>query len=180
MAKKKKDKVLEEKKELSLEEKYENLAEENNELKDKLLRHVAEFENFRKRSFTEKSDWIKNANERLVLEVCDVLDNFERALHPNLEEMETEAFQKGIELIYQQLDNLIKKEGVKKIETNGQLFDPNVHEALAHIPSELKENEIVAVIQNGYKMNEKIIRPARVAVSNGEKQQIEKKQKGKK
>ena len=142
-------------------------------MKDKWVRVAAEFENFRRRSTEEKSTWIKNATERLVLEVCDVLDNFERALHPELEKTEMEAFQKGIELIYQQLDNIIKKEGVEKIDTNEQLFDPNVHEALAHIPSELEENKIVAVIQNGYKMNKKVIRPARVAVSNGIKPEAE-------
>lgn len=160
-------------KKLTKKEQIENLWQENAELKDKWVRVAAEFENFRRRSTEEKSTWIKNATERLVLEVCDVLDNFERALHPELEKTEMEAFQKGIELIYQQLDNIIKKEGVEKIDTNEQLFDPNVHEALAHIPSELDENKIVAVIQNGYKMNKKVIRPARVAVSNGIKPEAE-------
>ncbi len=166
----------EEKKELSLEEKFELLKKENAELKEKLLRRAAEFENFRKRSFVEKADWIKNANKRLILEICDVVDNFERALHPDTEN-NREAFEKGIGLIFDQLNDLIKKEGVKKIEAENKEFDPQLHEALAHIPSDKKENIVTAVIRNGYMMNEKVIRPARVAVSNGEKLNDKKKDK---
>ena len=158
----------EKKKKLTLSEKYNQLQVEYDELKDRWMRGAAEFENFRKRTFTEKADWIKNATERLVLELCDVVDNFERALHPEVEK-NREAFEKGIKLIFQQLEVVLKKEGVEKIDAFGKEFDPNLHEALAHIPSELEENKIVAVIQNGYIMNEKIIRPVRVAVSNGEK-----------
>ena len=156
------------KKKLTLNEKYEQLQKEYAELKDKRIRVIAEFENFRKRSFVEKVNWIKNANERIVLDVCDVLDNFERALHPEVEK-NRKTFEKGIELIFQQIESLLKKEGVQKIEALEKEFDPNFHEALAHIPSELEENKITAVIQNGYTMNEKVIRPVRVAVSNGEK-----------
>ena len=158
----------EKKKKLTLSEKYNQLQVEYDELKDRWMRGAAEFENFRKRTFTEKADWIKNATERLVLELCDVVDNFERALHPEVEK-NREAFEKGIDMIFQQLEAVLKKEGVEKIDAFGKEFDPNLHEALAHIPSELEENKIVAVIQNGYIMNEKIIRPVRVAVSNGEK-----------
>ena len=171
MTKKKTEKKQEEKKQkkvLTLEEKYQNLLAENAELKDKWIRNTAEFENFRRRTISEKSDWIKNATERIVLELCDVVDNFERAMHPEVEK-NRESYEKGIELIFQQLDGVLKKEGVEKIEALEQEFDPQFHEALAHIPSELEDNKIVAVIQNGYTMNSKVIRPARVAVSNGEK-----------
>ena len=155
-------------KKLSLKEQLAIAQIEKAELQDKYMRAAAEFENFRKRNIAEKSDWIKNATQRLVLELCDVLDNFERALHPEIEK-NRESFEKGIELIFQQLENVLKKEGVKKIEAMEEEFDPNFHEALAHIPSELEENKVAAVIQNGYTMNEKVIRPVRVAVSNGEK-----------
>ena len=158
----------EKKKKLSLKDKYELLEIENAELNDKRLRIAAEFENFRRRNISEKSDWIKNANQRIVLELCDVVDNFERALHPEIEK-NLEAYTKGIELIFQQLENVLKKEGVEKIKALDEEFDPNFHEALAHIPSEMEENKVVAVIQNGYLMNNKLIRPVRVAVSNGEK-----------
>ena len=167
------------KKELTLEEKYLNLLVENAELKDKWVRNAAEFENFRRRTVSEKSAWIKNATERIVLELCDVVDNFERALHPEAEK-NRESYEKGIDLIFQQLDGVLKKEGVEKIEALEEEFDPQFHEALAHIPSELEDNKIAAVIQNGYTMNSKVIRPARVAVSNGEKPEETKTKKEKK
>ncbi len=155
-------------KKLSYKEQIAALEQEVTELKDKYIRSAAEFENFRRRNISEKAAWIKNANERLVLDICDVLDNFERALHPQVEK-NRESFEKGIEMIFRQLSNLLKKEGVEKIEALECDFDPNIHEALAHIPSELEDNKVAAVIQNGYKMNDKVIRPARVAVSNGQK-----------
>lgn len=156
------------KKKPSQKEQIAMLQNELAELKDKYIRTAAEFDNFRRRNVAEKADWIKNANQRIVLELCDVLDNFERALHPELEK-DHDSFQKGIKLIFQQLFNILKKEGVQKIDALGKDFDPNFHEALAHIPAELEDNKVAAVIQNGYTMNNKVIRPARVAVSNGEK-----------
>jgi len=156
------------KKKLSSKEQIILLEIEKAELRDKYIRAAAEFENFRKRNIAEKSNWIKNATERLVIELCDVVDNFERALNPE-NAKNRESFEKGIELIFQQLENVLKKEGVKKIEALEEEFDPNFHEALAHIPSDLEENKVVAIIQNGYTMNDKVIRPVRVAVSNGEK-----------
>lgn len=163
-------------KKLTSKDKIAALEIEVAEMKDKYMRAAAEFENFRRRNISEKADWIKNANERIVLELCDVLDNFERALHPEIEK-NRESFEKGIELIFQQLSNLLKKEGVEKIEALEEEFDPNIHEALAHIPSELDDNLVAAVIQNGYRMNNKVIRPARVAVSNGQKPEAENKEK---
>lgn len=155
-------------KKLSCKEQLALLEIELAETKDKYIRAAAEFENFRRRNITEKANWIKNANERIVLDLCDVIDNFERALHPQVEK-NRDSFEKGIEMIFQQLSGLLKKEGVEKLEALGKEFDPEFHEALAHIPSELEENMVAAVIQNGYKMNNKVIRPVRVAVSNGEK-----------
>ncbi len=156
------------KKKLSLSDQIEDLQVELATVKDQKLRIAAEFENFRRRSVTEKSNWIKNANERLLLEICDIRDNFERGLEAVKNDKNGKSYQQGIELIFQQLENLLKKEGVKKIDATDQEFDPQYHDALAHIPSELEENMIVAVIQNGYMLNDKIIRAARVAVSNGE------------
>ncbi len=137
------------------------------EWKEKYLRAMAEFDNFRRRSHQEKADWIKLASERLALNICDVLDNFERALMQISDEQRENAFVKGIMLIEQQLRSVLEKEGVKKIAALGVEFDPKCHEALAHIPSEYEENIVAAVIQNGYEMHGKVIRHARVAVSNG-------------
>ena len=154
----------------TVKDKVELMENEISELKDQKLRLAAEFDNFRRRSVNEKASWIKNANERLVLEICDIRDNFERALSTGQQQNE-QSLLKGIELIFQQLEALLKREGVTKIEAEGEDFDPRFHDALVHIPSPLPENKITAVIQNGYIMNERVIRAARVAVSNGEKSQ---------
>lgn len=163
----------------TLEDKYELLQNDYTALNDKYLRAAAEFDNFRRRSISEKTNWIKYANERLILELCDVLDNFERAVEQQ-ENDEPKAFRKGIEMIYKQLSELLKKENVIKIDALHKEFNPLFHEALARIPSDKEENLVVAIIQNGYLMNDKLIRPARVAVSNGEELSKEDKKKGKK
>lgn len=146
-----------------------DLAKELAEYKDKYLRTMAEFENFRKRSISEKAEWIRHATKQLALEICDVVDNFERALQTAKPEDLESSFGKGIVLIEKQLVKALEKEGVKKIEALGDSFNPEVHDALAHIPSDFDENTVAAIIQNGYTMHDKVIRPVRVAVSNGNK-----------
>ena len=143
------------------------MTAERDDWKDKYLRSMAEFENFRRRTNQEKSDWIKRSTERLSLEICDVLDNFERALAHTPQENSEDAFIKGIVLIEKQLRSVLERQGIKKIEALGVDFDPEQHDALAHIPSDLPENKVAAVIQNGYTMHDKVIRPVRVAVSKG-------------
>lgn len=143
------------------------LQKEVAEWKDKYLRNMAEFENFRRRSNQEKADWIKLATQKLALEVCDVLDNFERALDQLSEEDRDDKLIKGFLLIEQQLRKVLEREGIAKIEALGAEFDPQWHEALAHVPSETEEGRITAIIQNGYTIHDKVLRPARVAVSSG-------------
>lgn len=151
-----------------LEKETVSLEDELLDLRDKYLRNMAEFENYRKRSIAEKADWIKYATQKLALEICDVVDNFERALsQANPEDIQS-PFGKGIVLIEKQLVKVLEKEGIKKIEALGKEFDPEYHDALAHIPSEYEENTVAAIIQNGYMMHDKVIRPVRVAVSNGQ------------
>lgn len=147
-------------------ERITSLDKEAEEWKDKYLRSMADFDNFRKRSLEEKSDWIKRASEKLALSICDVLDNFDRALMQLNEDQKEDSFVKGIILIDQQLKNALEREGVKRIEALGKDFDPNYHEALAHVPSDYEEGKVAAIIQNGYLMNDKLIRPVRVAVSS--------------
>ncbi|HOZ01095.1 MAG TPA: nucleotide exchange factor GrpE [Candidatus Syntrophosphaera sp.] len=147
--------------------KIDGLEKDCAEWKDKYLRSMAEFENFRRRSNEEKSDWIKLATQKLALEVCDVADNFERALLQVEPAKLEEGFFKGVLMIEKQLRSVLEKEGVQKIEALGKEFDPALHDALAHIPSEYDENTVAAIIQNGYTMHGKILRPVRVAVSSG-------------
>ncbi len=148
--------------------KIEELESSVGEWKDKYLRSMAEFDNYRRRSQEEKNDWIKRASEKLALSVCDVWDNFDRALLQLTEEQKEDGFIQGIILIDQQLKSALEREGVRRIEALGQDFDPKLHEALAHIPSEIEEGKVAAVIQNGYLMHDKLIRPVRVAVSSGQ------------
>ncbi len=149
------------------EERILELEKEVAEWKDKYLRSMAEFENFRRRSNQEKADWIKLATQDLALRICDVADNFDRALAQIGGEAKEDAFVKGVFMIEQQLRSVLEKEGVRRIEALGEEFDPALHEALAHIPSEYEENVVAAVIQNGYTMHDKVLRPVRVAVSSG-------------
>jgi len=146
-----------------------DLEAELAQCKDKYLRSMAEFENFRKRSIAEKADWIRHATQQLAMHICDVVDNFERALQQASPEDLESPFGKGIVLIEKQLVSALEKEGVQKIEALGEPFNPEFHDALAHIPSEYDENTVAAIIQNGYTMHGKVVRPVRVAVANGNK-----------
>ncbi len=154
------------------EERLADLEIEIAEMSDKYLRVMAEFENFRRRSIAEKSDWIKMATQDLALKICDVADNFERALEHA--ENPEDPFVKGMVQIDQQLRGVLEREGVKKIEALGEAFDPAFHDALAHIPSDHDENTVAAIIQNGYTMHDKVIRAARVAVSSGPCETVQK------
>jgi len=150
-------------------DKLAELEKEALDWKDKYLRSMAEFENYRKRSIAEKADWIRMATQKLAMDICDVADNFERAmLQATHEQMET-PFGEGIAMIEKQLVQTLEKEGLKKIDALGKKFDPEFHDALANIPSDLDENTVAAVIQNGYMMHDKVLRPVRVAVSSGNK-----------
>lgn len=146
----------------------EALKQENEKLKDKLLRNAAEFENFQRRTEAEKVSWIKYSTERIILKLCDVLDNFERAFETDAEDHSLKSFSEGIKLIYNQLLKIFHEEGVEKIEAVGKDFDPNYHDALAQTPSQLEKDKVAQVVQNGYVMNNRVIRAAKVLVSSGE------------
>ncbi|MDP2173736.1 MAG: nucleotide exchange factor GrpE [Candidatus Cloacimonadaceae bacterium] len=142
------------------------LDKQCSEWKDKYLRNMAEFDNYRRRSNLERVEWIRLATQIFALEICEVLDNFERALLQLKEDQMEDTFVKGILMIEQQLRGALEKEGVKRIDALGREFDPARHDAIAHIPSEYEENVVAAVIKNGYTMHDKVIRPASVAVSS--------------
>jgi len=142
-------------------------AEKSKEIQDKLLRSQADFENMRKRLEREKQDFLKYANEGIVLELLNVLDDLERVI--NLAEDKHEdlnAFLKGVEMILAHLYELLKTHGVKPVEAEGKVFDPNYHEALMQVENkDLPENTIIEVLQKGYLMYERVIRTAKVKVS---------------
>jgi molecular chaperone GrpE len=141
------------------------LQAERDELFDRLQRLAAEFDNYRKRSVREAAATIERANERLVKELLPVLDDLGRALEA-AEEHEGAKLEEGVRLVHRSLADLLAKEGLAEIETEGR-FDPHVHEALLSQPSGAAEGDVIEVVQKGYKLGERVLRPARVVVSAG-------------
>jgi molecular chaperone GrpE len=139
------------------------LQAERDELFDRLQRLAAEFDNFRKRAAREQGELLQRANERLVKELLPVLDDLGRALEAAAEHEEAKL-EEGVRLVHRSLASLLEREGLAEIETDGK-FDPHVHEALLTQPSELEEGAILQVIQKGYRLGERVLRPARVVVS---------------
>lgn len=131
---------------------------------ERYMRLMAEFQNFKKRAAKEKTDIHAYANEKLMNELLPVLDNFERALETKTEEVESYA--KGMELIFSQMKTALENHGLKEIEALGEDFDPNKHNAVMNEDSEEYESgKVCKVLQKGYELNGKVIRPAMVAVS---------------
>jgi molecular chaperone GrpE len=132
-------------------------------LEDQLKRVAADFDNYRKRVAREREEFAVSANERLVKELIPVLDDLERALEAAAQHEEAQL-EDGVRLVHRSLDDLLRKHGVAQIETNGQ-FDPHVHEALLSQPSDEEEGTVIEVLQKGYKLGERVVRPARVVVA---------------
>jgi molecular chaperone GrpE len=128
-----------------------------------LQRLAAEFENYRKRTAREQADFAARANERLVKELLPVLDDLGRALEA-AEQHEEVKLEEGVRLVHRQLAELLRKEGLAEIETDGK-FDPHVHEALLTQPSEAPEGSVIDVVQKGYRLGDRVLRPARVVVA---------------
>jgi len=132
-------------------------------LEDQLKRVAADFDNFRKRAARERADLVSLANERLVKELLPILDDLERTLVAGAEHEEAKLVE-GVQLVHRSLAQLLEREGLKEIATEGQ-FDPHVHEALLSQPSEQDEGAVIDVLQKGYKLGERVLRPARVVVA---------------
>ena len=132
--------------------------------KDKYLRVVAEYDNYRKRSINDKLNAVADAQAKVITEILGVIDNFERALAA---ECTDENYKKGVEMIFNQYTAILTKLGVTEIEALNQPFDPNVHHAVNQVEDEnFGENTVCQVFQKGYKLGDKIIRCAMVAVAN--------------
>lgn len=143
----------------------EKLTAELNETKDKLLRVMAEYDNFRKRSQKEKEMAYGDTKASTIAEFLPVYDNFERAM--SAESTDLDSFKKGIEMIFNQYGETFKKLGVESFGEKGETFDPNIHNAVMHGEDEnLPENSISDVFSTGYKMGDRVIRPAIVKVVN--------------
>ena len=142
----------------------EALKEENSKLKDQLLRTIAEFDNFRKRTNKEKAELILNGGKKTVTDILPVLDDFERALEDKSDD--PVAIKEGMQMIFNKFVKTLEGMGVKKIETNEADFNTDYHEAIAMVPGvgEDKKGKVIDCVQTGYTMNDQVIRHAKVAV----------------
>jgi len=147
----------------TVEEKLAALEAERDEHLNDLKRVAAEFENYRKRVLRDQESLVARAHERLVKELLPVLDDLERALAA-AEEHEEAKLEEGVRLVHRELAAALAREGLAEIETNGK-FDPHVHEALLSQPSEAEEGAVLEVVQKGYRLGDRVLRPARVVVA---------------
>lgn len=147
------------------EDKPEENREEDEALEAKYMRLMADFQNYKRRTEAEKSNVYAYANEQIVLRLLEVIDSFERALdHKDTAEG---AFAEGMEMIFRQLLDVLKNSNVEEIEALGKEFDPNFHNAvLMEDTDEYESNTVSAVLQKGYTLNGKVIRPSMVKVAN--------------
>lgn len=154
------DKETEEEKADPLEKANEEIAE----LKDKYLRTLAEFDNYKKRTLKEKTELILNGSEKTVVAILPVLDDFERALKDKSED--PKAIREGVKMIFNKFVKVLEGLGVKKIDTDGKDFSTDYHEAVAMVPGmgDDKKGKVIDCVQTGYTLNEKVIRHAKVAV----------------
>lgn len=159
-AEKEEDKKADEKEEDALEEANKTIAD----LKDKYLRTLAEFDNYKKRTLKEKAELILNGSEKTVTAILPILDDFERALKDKSED--PKAIRKGVEMIFNKFEKALESLGVKKIDTADKDFDTDYHEAVAMVPGQPdeKKGKVIDCIQTGYTLNDKVIRHAKVAV----------------
>jgi molecular chaperone GrpE len=134
------------------------------ECDDRLLRLAAEFDNYKKRAARERQEYVALANERLVKALLPILDDLERALEAASEHEEAKL-EDGVRLVHRSLAQLLEREGVEEIDTSGA-FDPHVHEAMLAQPAEDAESgAVLDVLQKGYKIGGRVVRPARVIVA---------------
>ena len=151
-----------------LKEQLEKTEKEYKELEDRLLRLAAEFDNYKKRTVREFQSIIKNANEELISQLVETLDNFQRALDSAKSSNDFDSFHKGVELIYQHFKDILGKEGLKEIKAIGEPFDPYLHEAVMQQESDKFPDGIVMdEISKGYTLNDKVIKHTKVIVSKG-------------
>ncbi|MCT2194884.1 nucleotide exchange factor GrpE [Paenibacillus phoenicis] len=144
----------------------EKLRAENEEFQQRLLRAQADFDNFRRRTVKEKEELGKYASAKLITELLPVIDNFERALNTTGDISDAASYVKGVEMIFRQLEGVLKAEGLTPMEAEGQPFNPEFHQAIMQVESEEHEEGIVVeVVQKGYMLKDKVLRPAMVKVS---------------
>mgnify|MGYP005658020227 FL=1 len=151
-----------------LTDRIEELEQELSESKDKFLRLFAEFDNFKKRTAKERIDFRATAGMDALQAFLPVMDDFDRAKKVAENEDNNEEFSEGVKLVYQKLRSVLTSKGIKVMESTGETFDPELHEAITEIPAPTEDmkGKIIDTIEQGYYLNDKIIRYARVVVGN--------------
>ena len=139
------------------------LEAEKNELHEKFLRTVADMENLRKRSEKEKSDLRKYGNEKLLEDILPVLDSFNSALQSG--DNDAKSLMDGVGMVHKQLMTVLEKHGLKSFDSQGQAFDPNLHQAIQKVEEDVDAELVKEEFQRGYTLNERLLRPAIVSVS---------------
>lgn len=144
----------------------EELEIEVSEAKDKYLRLIAEFDNYKKRTIRERMDLLNTAGRDTIVAILPVLDDFDRAKKSADDDASSEQFSEGVTLVYNKLHSLLKNKGLSAMDSTGLDFDPEVHEAITEIPapSEEMKGKVIDTIEKGYTLNDKIIRHAKVVV----------------
>jgi molecular chaperone GrpE len=142
-----------------------SVTKERDEYLDALQRLKAEFDNYRKRVARDQQELAARAHERLVKELVPILDDLERALEA-VAKHEEARLEEGVRLVHRSLGDLLTREGLTEVETAGK-FDPHTQEALLSQPSDEEEGSVIQVLQKGYKLGDRVLRPARVVISQG-------------
>ena len=144
----------------------EKAQKEIEELKTQLLYKVAEFENYRKRTLKERAELILNGGEKVITSILPIIDDMERAIENGAKTEDPEVLREGMTLIHQKFMKILESQGVSKIEAQDADFDTDVHEAVAMVPGmgDDKKGKVIDCLQQGYKLNDKVIRHAKVAV----------------
>ena len=143
------------------------LQAELEEQQQRVLRTQADFDNFRRRTQKEKEDLAKYASSLLITELLPVIDNFERALSTGTDHPEVSSYAKGVEMIFRQLEGVLKAEGLQEMNAVGQPFNPEFHQAIMQVESdEYDEGIVVEEVQKGYQLKDRVLRPAMVKVSS--------------
>jgi molecular chaperone GrpE len=144
-----------------------SLEKQVSDLRDTLLRKVAEFENYKRRTDAEKAEYYGYANERLIRELLPVLDDFQRALKAYDENHDPKSLKKGVELVNDKFTKILEKQGLKEIDSTGKDFDVNLHEALMQQPTnEIEPNKVLDTVEKGYHLGDKVLRHAKFIVSS--------------
>jgi len=154
------------------EELEEDATEEDEEpgadvYKDRWMRLAAEFDNYKKRTLRERDVLIQSANEGLLRDLLPLVDSVDRASAHAEGDTDSEAFKEGVRMIMEELPKILANRGLKEIDASGQGFDPNLHEALMQVASDHDEGTIAEVIERGYCLGDKVLRHAKVVVSQG-------------